>query len=271
MKAHNAFSGPNESGMVKMITVGLGKQKGADACHAYGFKYMAELITAMAKVKLATTNILFGVGTVENSYDKIAKIKAVPSEQIIEADSKLLLEAKKNMPHLMFDQIDVLVVDQLGKEFSGGGMDPYTIGRGSTPYIHISKPVVGKLAVLDITDNSHGNACGMGLADSTTRRLFNKIDFDFTYANILTSTNTVSGKIPLIMDNDLLAIQTAIKTCNAKNLENIRMVRIPNTLKVGEIMISESMLEEAARNPHLEVLTNPEPMNFSADGSLLGY
>lgn len=271
VKAHNAFSGPNESGIVKMITIGLGKQKGADSCHAYSFKYMAKFIAEMAKIKLAKTKILFGIGTVENAYDKIAKIRAVPSEQIIEEDSRLLLEAKKNMPHLMFDQIDVLVVDQLGKEFSGGGMDPYTTGRGSTPYIHIAKPVVGKLAVLDITDNSHGNACGMGLADSTTRRLFDKINFGFTYANILTSTNTVSGKIPMIMDTDLLAIQAAIKTCNAPDLKKIRMVRIPNTLKVGEIMISETMLAEAAANSQIEILSDPEPMQFSTSGNLLGY
>lgn len=271
VKAHNAFSGPNESGIVKMITIGLGKQKGADSCHAYSFKYMAKFIAEMAKIKLAKTKILFGIGTVENAYDKIAKIRAVPSEQIIEEDSRLLLEAKKNMPHLMFEQIDVLVVDQLGKEFSGGGMDPYTTGRGSTPYIHIAKPVVGKLAVLDITDNSHGNACGMGLADSTTRRLFDKINFGFTYANILTSTNTVSGKIPMIMDTDILAIQAAIKTCNAPDLKRIRMVRIPNTLKVGEIMISETMLAEAAANSQIEILSDPEPMQFSTSGNLLGY
>ena len=211
IKAHNAFSGPVESGLSKMITIGLGKQKGADSCHSFGFAKMPEHIIAMTKIKLQKANFLFGVGTVENAYDKVAKIVVVKPEEIIDTDKKLLIEAKANMPHVLFDNIDVLIVDQLGKEFSGGGMDSHTVGRASTDCVAPEAMPPVRLVVLDITDNSHGNACGMGLADVTTRRLFNKINFDFTYPNIITSTAVRSGRIPLIMESDRLAIQCAVK------------------------------------------------------------
>lgn len=266
VKAHNAFSGPNESGLVKMITIGLGKQKGADACHTLGFGHMAELVVEMARIKLAKAPFLFGVATVENAYDRIRKVAAIPAEEIIESERILLAEAKANMPGLLLQPIDVLVVDQLGKEFSGGGMDPYTTGRAPTPHVAVG-PQPNKLVVLDITDQSHGNACGMGLADTSTRRLFNKIDFDYTYANNLTSTVTLSGKIPMIFDSDRLAIQAAIKTCNILDPGNVRLVRIANSLHIEKIAISENMLQEAASHPGITVLGEPAETAFDERGN----
>jgi hypothetical protein len=268
IKAHNAFSGPNESGLVKMITIGLGKQKGADSCHTMGFKYMAEFIVDMAKLKLDRLPILFGIGTVENAYDHIAKIKAIAAEKIIETERELLQESKANMPRLLLQPMDVLIVDQMGKEFSGGGMDPYTTGRAPTPYVKTG-PTATKMVVLDLTDRSHGNASGMGLADITTRRLFNKIDFDFTYANLLTSTVTASGRIPLFMDTDRLAIQAAIKTSNVLDLKKIRIVRIANTLNIGEIYVSETMLKEVDQNSDMELIAPPTELVFDSMGNLI--
>ena len=138
VKPHTSFSGNIESGLVKMITIGLGKQKGADSCHALGFKYMAEFIVDMARVKLQKAPFLFGVGTVENAYDKVAKIAVIPAEDIIDTEKQLLVESKKNMPKILFDPLDVLVVDQMGKEFSGSGMDPHITGRASVPYVTVS-------------------------------------------------------------------------------------------------------------------------------------
>ena len=268
IKAHNAFSGPVESGLSKMITIGLGKQKGADSCHAFGFGKMPEHIVAMTKIKLAKANFLFGVGTVENAYDKVSKIAVVEPERIIETDKKLLLEAKKNLPRILFEDIDVLIVDQIGKEFSGGGMDCHIVGRASTGFVTPATRSPAKMAVLDITDNSHGNACGMGLADVTTRRLFNKINFEITYPNIITSTATNSGRIPLIMESDRLAIQCAIKTCNVTDWERLRMVRIPNSLRLEEIYISEAMLAEAAVHKAVAVLGEPAEFEFDDAGNL---
>jgi hypothetical protein len=173
---------------------------------------------------------------VENAYDRVAKIAAVPAEQIIETERKLLAEAKANMPKLLLQPLDILLVDQLGKEFSGGGMDPYITGRAPTPYLDPG-PTATRVVVLDVTDRSHGNSCGVGMADITTRRLFNKMDLEYTYANVLTSTVTPSARIGLIMDSDRLAIQAAMKTCNAPDLSRIRMARIANTLHVAEIYI----------------------------------
>ena len=268
IKAHTAFSGPIESGLVKMITIGLGKQKGADSCHAFGFGQMAKNIVAMARIKLEKAPFLFGIGTVENAYDKIARVIAVPSEEILELESQLLLEAKKNMPGILFTPLDVLIVDQMGKEFSGAGMDSNITGRAATPYVSISQKT-SKMAVLDLTEGSHGNAVAMGLADITTRRLFNKINFDHTYANALTSTVTLGGMIPLIMESDRLAIQAAVKTCNVVNMEKIRMVRIANTLQVREIDISESLLKEARQHPQIEIVGEPREIVFDAAGNLM--
>jgi len=266
VKAHNAFSGPNESGLVKMITIGLGKQKGADSCHTLGFGHMAQFIVDMARIKLERVPFLFGLATVENAYDRIKKIAVIPAENIIETERHLLVEAKKQMPKLLLQPINVLVVDQMGKEFSGGGIDPYTTGRAPTPYLSVG-PDPNKLVVLDITDKSHGNACGMSLADISTRRLFNKINFEYTYANNLTST-VMTGRIPMILESDRLAIQGAVKTCNVLDLSRMRMVRIANSLHVEKIFISENMLEEALAHPDMTVLGDPEDMGFDEKGNL---
>ncbi len=267
IKAHNAFSGPHESGLVKMISIGLGNQKGADAAHALGFGRMAELVVELAKVKLARLPFLFGVGILENAYGGIAKIAAIPAEQIIPVEAELLGEAKRLMPRLLAPSLDVLIVDQLGKEFSGGGMDPFITGRAPTPHVKPG-PTATRLAVLDVSERSHGNCCGVGMADITTRRLFNKMDLQYTYANILTSTVTASARIGLIMESDRLAIQAAIKTCNIQDTDRIRLVRIPNTLHVTEISISQSMLEEAKDRPGMVVLGNPQPWHFDSAGNL---
>lgn len=267
VKAHNSFSGPIESGLAKMITIGMGNQKGADAAHALGFGRMADLVVEMAKVKLASLPFLFGIATVENAYDRLAKIAVVPAEKIIDEERELLAEAKRNMPRLLLQPLDVLIVDQLGKEFSGGGMDPYVTGRASTRFLNPA-PSPARLAVLDVSERSHGNCCGVGMADITTRRLVNKMDFDYTYANILTSTVTPSARIGLIMESDRLAIQAAIKTCNAPDLARVRLTRIPNTLHVGEILISESLLDEARSNENIEIAGDPEPWSFNTEGNL---
>jgi nickel-dependent lactate racemase len=267
IKAHSGFSGPNESGLAKMITIGLGKQKGAESCHTLGFGHMAEFVVDMARIKIEQAPFLFGIGTVENAYDRVRKIAAIPAEDIIEKERALLVESKENMPGLLLKPIDVLIVDQIGKEFSGSGMDPYTTGRAATPYLSVG-PEPGRIVVLDVTDRSHGNCCGMGIADFSTKRLFNKINFEYTYANNITSTALSSGKIPLIMDSDRLAIQGAIKTCNTLNVDGIRVVHIANSLHVETIYISESMVEEAKQHPNITSLSDPQDLVFDESGNL---
>ena len=269
VKSHTAFHGPSESGLVKMLSIGLGKQKGADSCHAYSFKHMAEHIVEMAKIKLERCRFLFGVATVENAYDHVAKIVAVPAEKMIEVDQTLLIEAKANMPRIMFDPMDVLIVDRIGKEISGDGMDPNITGRYPTPYAS-GGPVVNKLAVLDLTEKTHGNANGMGAADFTTRKLVDKADWDSTYANALTSTVCEPIRIPMVLASDREAICAAVKTSFARDLTKVRLVRIKDTLSLGEVYISESLLPEAKANPDIEICGSPSEMKFDADGNLVG-
>jgi hypothetical protein len=266
VKPHTCYRGPCESGMAKMIAIGLGKQKGADSCHAYGFKYMASFVVEMAKIKIDRTKILFGVGTVESAYDKIAKIVAVPAEDLIKTDSEMLVEAKAKMPRFLIDKIDVLVVEQIGKDCSGDGMDPNITGRYPTPYAS-GGPDIAKLVALDLTTATHGNASGLGAADITTRKLFSKIDFQSTYANVITSTVFRGASIPPMFDTDEDAIRAAVKTCNSQDISRTRMIVIQDTMHMGDIYISESLLEEAKANPNIEILSGPIEMPFDTDGN----
>lgn len=268
VKPHTAFRGNNESGIVKMLTIGLGKQKGAEACHAYSFKYMAEHIVLMAEQILATNKILFGIATVENAYDQISKVAAAAPEEFIELDRQLLVEAKANMASLPFKQIDVLVLDRIGKDISGDGMDPNITGRYPTPYAS-GGPEIAKMVVLDLTERTHGNANGMGTADFATRRLVNKTNFSMTYANGLTSTVVGPTHMPTILECDQDALLAAIKTCNAKDQKQARIVRIADTLHLGKLQISEALVEEALKLPGITLLSEPAELSFDAAGNLL--
>lgn len=261
IKPHTAFRGPVESGLLKMITIGLGKQKGAEAAHAYSFKYMAEHVPEMAKISLSEAPIIFGLATIENAYDRPAKIIAVPAEELEKAEPDLLIEAKSLMPKIHFDQFDVLVVDELGKDISGDGMDPNITGNFATPYAS-GGPDVARTVVLGLTEKTHGNANGIGMADMTTKEVVDQIAWEKGYANALTSTVIDVIKLPMVLESKELAVKAAIKTCNAFDLSNVRLVRIKNTLEIGEIWISESMIEEAEKNPNLKILSSPEPLSF---------
>ncbi|MFD6439713.1 lactate racemase domain-containing protein [Peribacillus sp. NPDC060186] len=259
IKPHTAFRGPVESGLMKMITIGLGKQKGAEAAHAYSFKYMAEHVPEMAKISLSKAPIIFGIATIENAYDKPAKIVAVPAEDLEKVEPGLLIEAKSLMPKIHFETMDVLIVDELGKDISGDGMDPNITGNFATPYAS-GGPDVKRTVVLGLTEKTHGNANGIGMADMTTKAVMNEIEWEKGYANALTSTVTDVVKLPMFLDTQEMAVKAAIKTCNAFDLNQVRVVRIKNTLEIGEIWISESMMEEAEENSKLEILSEPEDL-----------
>ncbi|GAB2692737.1 lactate racemase domain-containing protein [Paenibacillus thermoaerophilus] len=267
VKPHTAFRGRIESGLMKMIAIGLGKQKGAEATHQLGFKYMAENVPKMARVMIEKLPILFGVAVVENAYDETCRIEVIPAEEMEEREPELLIEAKARLPKILFDQIDVLVVDYIGKNISGDGMDPNITGRYPTPYAS-GGPDVSKIVVLDVTKESKGNANGVGTADFTTKRLLDKMDHAGTFMNGLTSTVCAPTKISTYFENDKLAIQAAIKTCNILDYTKCRLVRIRDTLHLGEIEISVNMLEEARNHPDIEILTEPYEWTFDEEGYL---
>ena len=268
VKPHTAFRGTIESGVAKMITIGLGKQRGADSCHSLSFKYMHEFIVKMADIKIKRGNILFGVASVENAYDIVSMVEAIPAENILKRDAELLEIAKKNMPRIMFEHIDVLLVDYLGKNISGDGMDPNITGRYPTPYA-TGGPTVNKLVVFNLTPQTHGNANGIGAADFTTSKVEKEMDRVSTYMNGLTSTVVSPLRLPAVLPTDKLCIQAAVKTCNAFDVSKAKIVRMRDTLHLGEIMISEALLEEAKAQADIEILGSAEPMEFDAAENLI--
>ncbi|MGL5512728.1 MAG: lactate racemase domain-containing protein [Sporomusa sp.] len=269
VKPHTGFSGDHESGLLKMITVGLGKQKGASALHSAGRKYMSSNIAAAARMALQNTRILFGVATIENAYDQVMQITAAPALQIVDVDKALLVTAKKNMAKILLQPLDILIVDQIGKEFSGAGMDSHVTGRASSPYVSVG-PEPNRIVILDISEKSHGNAAGMGMADVCTRNFYEKINFDMCYMNALTAGVTEGVRVPMILSSDRLAIQAAMMTCSTVDPYQMRIVRIPNTLRIRDIYISECMKEDALKNQSILLLGDAEELCFDNSGNLQG-
>lgn len=268
VKPHTAFRGPIESGIMKMISIGLGKQKGAEACHQLGFKHMAEFVPAMARIMIEKLPIPFAVALVENAYDETCMVEVLLADEIETREKELLEIAKSRLPRINFDQIDVLVIDYIGKNISGDGMDPNVTGRYPTPYAE-GGPDVSKMVVLDLTEETEGNANGVGTADFTTQRLVDKMDLDATYANGLTSTVCAPTKIATTLSNDKYAIKAAVKTCNILDYSTCRLVRIKDTLHLAEIEISETLLDEARKHPDIEIISEPYEMAFDEEGNLI--
>ena len=267
VKAHTSFRGTYESGLCKMITIGLGKQAGAAACHAAGFEDMARRVPLLTKVALARAPIRFGLAVLENAHDEPYKILAVPANRILADEPALLEEAKAVMPRIPFDQLDVLVIDQIGKNISGTGADPNVTGRFATSVVSAG-PQVTKQVILDLTAETDGNATGIGLADFTTVRAARKLDFGRTYPNGLTSTAMRSMALPMILPSDRLAFAAALQTCNAVGRDP-RLMRIANTLHLHEFTVTLSLLDDVRANPALEVVAEPAPITFDFDGNVL--
>lgn len=267
IKPHTAFRGPYESGIMKMMAIGLGKQHGAEVCHEAGFKNMAKYVPMFGRAIIKNAPILFAVPTIENAYDETCKIIAVNAEEIIKKEPPLLQEAFANMPRILVDSCDVLVVDQIGKNFSGDGMDPNITGTFCTPYA-TGGIQSQRVCVLDLSPETHGNGIGLGYSSATTKRVFDQLDLSSMYPNAITCTVLGGVRIPIVMESDREAIQVCIRTCNEIDKKNPRVVRIPNSLHIEHIMLSESYYEEAKNNPNLIIESEPEYLPFDEDGNL---
>ena len=267
VKPHTAFRGAYESGLAKMIAIGLGKQSGAASCHAAGFGDMARRVPLIAEVALANAPIRFGLAVLENAYDQPYKILAVPGYRILADEPALLIEAKQAMPSLPFAKFDVLVIDEIGKDMSGDGADPNVSGRYATPFA-AGGPAVNKQVVLDLTDATDGNANGLGMADFITIRAARKMNWARTYPNALTSTVPQPVSVPMVLPSDQLALAAALLTCHAVGRPPT-LVRIANTLHLGELIFSASLLDQARADSRLELLGGPEPPCFDDEGNFL--
>lgn len=270
LKPHNAFRGTHESGPCKMMTVGLGKQVGAQTVHSDGMGKIGQNIPTMAAVVLEKAPILFAIPCIENAYDETAMIEAILPENILEREAELLEFAKANMPSLIVGEGDVLVVDEIGKNYSGTGVDPNITGTFSTEFAH-GGIQVQRTAFLNLSEISHGNALGVGLASAITSKIFDVMDIEAMYPNCLTSTVLKSACIPCVVATDKEAIQLCIRTCNGIEGKPVRMVRIANSLHIGQIMLSAAYYEDvkAGKYPGVEALDEPAPLEFDADDNVV--
>lgn len=239
IKPHTSFKGAYESGLLKMLAIGLGKRKGAAQVHKLGLPGLTTILPEVGSFLLQKTKVALGLAVLENANDRIARVVAVEPEDLLEQEPKLLDEARSLMPSLPFDQIDVLIVGELGKNFSGTGMDPNVIGRQRVETMpDLPRPQVTRLAVLDLSVETQGNALGVGLADLITRRLAERIDPEPIRVNCFTSNFLTRARVPLALETDREVVQACIDTCWQIFSEQIRMVVIPNTLELSRLWIS---------------------------------
>ena len=271
IKPHTDFKGSIESGLFKMMTIGLGKHRGAIQYHRANIHHGYEtVITTVGREMLAKARIGFGVGIVENGYDETAHIEVFRRDDLEAGERRLLKSAREWMARLPFSPIDVLIVEQIGKNISGSGMDTNVIGRPSNPHEPFpSDPKILWIVALDLTDESYGNAVGIGNADFTTRRLVDKIDMKPTLINAITACAPGGAKVPATYDTDREAIETALSCIGLTPPERARVIRIKNTLMLGEIEVSEAYTAELAKHPDLSPIGEASPLPFDAAGRLV--
>ncbi|MGH2460613.1 MAG: lactate racemase domain-containing protein, partial [Chloroflexota bacterium] len=269
VKKHTDFHGEIESGLLKLICIGLGKKAQADLVHAYGAPGLKRYIPLVARVTLARAPILLGIATLENGHEQTAEIETFEAGEIEAGEKRLLKKNKRTYPGLPFDDIDVLVVDWIGKEISGTGLDTNVIGRTrilGEP--EPARPRIHAIVALALTEASHGNAVGLGLADLIGPRLREAMDEPATAINVITSGFLDRGKVPLTLPSDRLAVETALSRLPPEARRRPRLVHIQDTLHVAELDVSEALLDDVARNSKLSTIGVPRPLRFDGAGAI---
>lgn len=271
IKPHTEFEGPIESGLMKMMAIGLGNHKGCFQVHkqTVNFGY-SKIIPEIGSIILNTIPVLFGVGIVENIYDETACIKACLPDQFYETEALLLKKAKNYMARLPFDKIDILILDEMGKNISGTGMDTNVIGR--IMFIGEKEPdtpKITRIVVLDLTEASHGNAIGIGLADFTSQKVINKLDIQAMATNAITAMTPEKARLPVSLDTDKKTIEAAFQTIGAVAPADARIVHIKNTLEMGTFNISHALMDEAKKRKDLTMLEEIGPLSFDDKNRLI--
>ena len=270
VKPHTDFKGSVGSGLMKMLAIGLGKQKGASYYHGAVFEYGFEhMITTVSQHVLQHAPVAFGLAIIENAYDRTAHIIGVPANVLQTEERKLFQEAQRLMPRLPSDDIDILIVDEMGKNISGTGMDTNIIGRRMQNFeTEPEVPRILRIIVRDLTPESEGNAVGIGLADFTTRRLVDRINYRYTYVNSITGMSPQKSRIPVFLDTDREVIEAAFSTIGMKPPEEGRAVRIKNTLSLGRVAVSDALVEEMGDREDVEIAGSHSPLVFDGQGTL---
>lgn len=267
VKLHTSFRGKYESGLIKMMAIGLAKRKGADMTHFLRYENMAENLVEVGKIALNNLNIICGVASIENGYNEVADLFVLHKDEILKEEPKILEKSKRLMPRIYLDDIDVLIVNEIGKNISGTGVDTNIVGRFHTNAAS-GGPNTVKLGFLDISEKSGGNGNGMGLADFVSKKFFRKIDFESTYINAITSTEPNSVKLPLVLDNDKYVFQGCVKLCGVKNIQDIKLVIINNTKELDEIYMSKSAFENAVDKSKVKKESELFDIPFDEEGNL---
>ncbi|OPX91980.1 MAG: hypothetical protein A4E54_00104 [Pelotomaculum sp. PtaB.Bin117] len=269
IKPHTTFHGPVESGLMKMMAVGLGKTRGATCFHRLEPRRMARALVEIGDVFTRSGKIIGAIGIVENSYEDTAIIEAVSPDKLVEVEERLLEEAYRFIPRLPADKLDFLIVRQMGKNFSGTGMDTNVIGRMRIAGVpEPETPFVARIVVLDLSGVSHGNATGVGLADITTRRLADKMDSRTTYLNCITSGNVQRAMLPIIMPDDRTAIEAAVRSLSADEPLNLKGAVINNTLELEYMWVTGSVADELSGRSDIEIIGAPRRLTFN-DGLMV--
>ena len=267
VKLHTSFRGKYESGLIKMMAIGLAKRKGADMTHFLRYENMAENLVEVGKIALNNLNIICGVASIENGYNEVADLFVLHKDEILKEEPKILEKSKRLMPRIYLDDIDVLIVNEIGKNISGTGVDTNIVGRFHTNAAS-GGPNTVKLGFLDISEKSGGNGNGMGLADFVSKKFFRKIDFESTYINAITSTEPNSVKLPLVLDNDKYVFQGCVKLCGVKNIQDIKLVIINNTKELDEIYMSKSAFENTVDKSKVKKESELFDIPFDDEGNL---
>jgi len=271
VKPHTDFMASIESGLMKMLAIGLGKQKGADFYHkAIRQLGYPAVILSVAREVLKRCPIAFGLALVENQRDETEAIEAVKPEAFEETEKRLLRKAKRLLPKIPLDRIDLLIVDRMGKDLSGTGMDQNVIARSTVPFSGTPmRPRISRIFVRDLTPATHGNALGIGNADYTTKRLVEKIDYKVTYRNCLTGCTPELARIPMAFATDRQAVEAVFATIGDRNPEQARVVWVADTLHLETMAVSTALMADAGRLANIRIVGSPRPMAFDRKGRLV--
>jgi hypothetical protein len=271
VKPHTDFRGRFESGLLKMLVIGLGKRHGADQVHSYGTRGLRDMLVESGKVLLEKTPFLGGLAVLENAIEETAYVEVIDCDDLLEREPPLQEESKRLMGRIPFPTLDVLIVGECGKNYSGAGMDPNVVGRmliEASPEAETNVPRVTRMACLDVSPESHGNATGIGIADLTTDRALAAIEQGPFRMNNLTARFLWRSKLPLGFATDREAIQAAVDTCWNPIEDKLLFCVIPNTLEVAELWVSPALASEAKQDPDLEVVGGPTELPFDTAGNL---
>ncbi|VTR96688.1 hypothetical protein [Tuwongella immobilis] len=272
VKPHTDFHGQFESGLIKMLVIGLGKRDGASQHHRFGVRGLRDMIPETGKVLIERTPFLGGLAVLENAQEETAHLEVLDRETVWQREPELLEHSRNIMGRLPFEQIDTLIVGEVGKNYSGSGMDPNVIGRyliETAADMEPASPKITRIVALELSPESHGNGVGIGLADLTTDRFLASIDSAITRMNVLTARCLWRSKLPFGYPTDREAIEVALDTCWQPDLAKVKLAIVPSTLEVAEMAITAPLLELARQMPGIEILDELRPMPFDTHGNLM--